>query len=194
MQCLQHMQHCNMHHRQNKPNKKKNTLAPNKIPIKISPTPNKHKMCPIIWIRREYTISILTMDNAHHASYLGMPIFYVPLRTFMQCGAFWSALNLCTVFWEPPLYGIPHDREENESAKGAYLIEFASDMAPICKEWARGCIEQCTHHTMVETSDEVFVEIVLFNEARKAQIMHAISRHCLDMAICEATNVHTVNS
>jgi len=112
----------------------------------------------------------------------------------MQCGAFWSALNLCTVFWEPPLYGIPHDREENESAKGAYLIEFASDMAPICKEWARGCIEQCIHHTMVETSDEVFVEIVLFNEARKDQMMDAISRHNLHVSICEATNVHTVNS
>ena len=141
-------------------------------------------MCPIIWDRNEYSVSILTMDNAQD-NYLN-PTFYVPLRTFMQCGAFWSALNLCTVFWEPPLYGIPRAHVENERIKGAYLIEFASDLAPICKEWATGCISQ-------ETSDEVFVEIVLFNEARKAQIMHAISRHELNVSICESTNVHTVN-
>jgi len=35
---------------------------------------------------------------------------------------------------------------------------------------------------------------VLFNEALKAQIMDAISRHELNVSICESTNVHTVNS
>ncbi len=142
-------------------------------------------MCPIIWDRNEYGVCILTMENAH-IQYNRNPIFYVPLRIFMQCGAFWSALSLCTVFWEPPIYGIPRDHMENERIKGAYLIAFASDLAPMCKEWATGCISQ-------ETSDEVFVEIVLFNEARKAQMMDAISRHELNVSICESTNVHTVN-
>jgi len=161
-----------------------------KIPkiITMSPSSNKHKMCPIVWDRNEYGVCILTMENAHHADYL-KPTFYVPLRTFMQCGGMWSALNLCTVFWEPPLYGIPRDHVKNERIKGAYLIEFASDLAPVCKEWARSCIEQCNQ----KASDEVFVEIVMFNEARKDQMMYAISRHELNVSICESTNVHTVN-
>jgi hypothetical protein len=103
----------------------------------------------------------------------------------------WSALNLCTVFWEPPLYGIPRDYKENERVKGAYLIAFASDLAPICKEWARGCIEQCSH-PIVEAKDEVFVEIILFNEALKARMMDAISRHSLTVSICHSTNACTV--
>jgi hypothetical protein len=106
----------------------------------------------------------------------------------MQCGGLWTVVGLCTVFWEPPLYGIPRDHEENERVKGAYLIAFASDLAPICKEWARGCIEQCSQ----KAKDEVFVEIILFNEALKAQMMDAISRHELTVSICESTNAHTV--
>jgi hypothetical protein len=158
-------------------------------PVTMSPSSNKHKMCPIIWDRNEYGMCILTMENAH-VQYNRNPMFYVPLRTFMQCGAFWSALNLCTVFWEPPLYGIPRAHVENERIKGAHLIAFASDLAPVCKEWARSCIEQCNQNQ--KASDEVFVEIVLFNEARKAQMMDAISRHELNVSICEATNTHTV--
>ena len=157
-----------------------------KIP-KIMNLVQNDKMCPIIWDRNEYGMCILTMENAH-VQYNRNPMFYVPLRTFMQCGAFWSALNLCTVFWEPPLYGIPRAHVENERIKGAYLIAFASDLAPVCKEWARSCIEQCNQ----KASDEVFVEIVLFNEALKAQMMDAISRHNLQVSICEATNTHTV--
>jgi hypothetical protein len=86
------------------------------------------------------------------------------------------------------LYGIPRDYKENERVKGAYLIAFASDLAPICKEWARGCIERCNQ----KASDAVFVEIVLFNEALKAQMMDAISRHELQVTICEVTNTCTV--
>jgi hypothetical protein len=158
--------------------------------VTMSPSSNEHKMCPIIWDRNECGVCILTMENAH-IQYNRNPMFYVPLRKFMQCGGLWSALNLCTVFWEPPLYGIPRDHVENERIKGAYLIAFASDLAPICKEWARGCIEQC-NHPIVESNDEVFVEIVLFNEARKAKMMDAISRHALQVSICEATNAFTI--
>jgi hypothetical protein len=159
-----------------------------KIPKIMTPVNvNAYKMCPIMWNRNECGISILTMENAH-PQYIRNPMFYVPLRKFMQCGGLWTVVGLCTVFWEPPLYGIPRDHVENERIKGAYLIAFASDLAPICKEWARSCIEQCNQ----KVSDEVFVEIVLFNEALKAQMMDAISRHNLQVSICEATNAHTV--
>ena len=154
------------------------------------PRATNDKMCPIMWDRNEFGISILTMENAssHYQCY---PMVYVPLREFMQCGELWSVLKLCTVFWEPPLYGIPREHAENERIKGAYLIAFASDLAPICKKWARECIEhcnQCSH----EASNKVFVQIVIFNEARQARIMDAISRHNLQVSICEATNACTV--
>lgn len=175
---------------QNRPNqqkkknkKKKNNDGSNAYPI----NPNAYKMCPIMWRRDKCGINILTMDNAH-PQYNRCPVFYVPLRKFMQCGGLWTVVGLCTVFWEPPLYGIPRDYEENERVKGAYLIEFASDLAPICKEWARGCIEQCSQ----KASDEVFVEIILFNEALKTEMMDAISRHNLTVSICEVTNTCTV--
>ena len=162
---------------------KKKNKGSNAYPI----NPNAYKMCPIMWRRDKCSISILTMENAH-PQYYRNPIFYVPLRKFMQCGGMWSALNLCTVFWEPPLYGIPRDHTENERVKGAYLSAFASDLAPICKEWARGCIEQCSQ----KASDSAFVEIILFNEALKARMMDAISRHKLTVSICHSTNAHTV--
>ena len=166
-------------------NKKKNEGS-NAYPI----NPNAYKMCPIIWRRDKCGISILTMENAR-PQYNRTPVFYVPLRKFMHCGGLWTVVGLCTVFWEPPLYGIPRDYNENERVKGAYLIAFASDLAPICKEWARGCIEQCSH-PIVEAKDEVFVEIVLFNEALKVRMMDAISRGNLTVSICEDTNTCTV--
>ena len=165
--------------------KKQNTHV---LKTQLPTNPNAHKMCPIIHNRNEYSLSILTMENAHGYG-IGMPIFYVPLRKFMQCGGLWSPIRLCTIFWEPPLYGIQRDPLDNERIKGAYLIAFASDLAPICKAWASECIAQCRHHAMVE---EVFVRIVLFNEALKDQIMNAISRHNLKVSICEATNTYTV--
>ena len=160
-----------------------------KNPIPTPRATNDHKMCPILWDRNEFGITVLTMENAssHYQCY---PMVYVPLRTFMQCGDLWSVLKLCTVFWEPPLYGIPRDHAENERIKGAYLIEFASDLAPICKKWARECIEQCGQCSH-EASSKVFVQIVIFNEARQALIMDAISRHNLKVSICEATNACT---
>ena len=179
---------------QNQPNqqqkkKKKKNKGSNRSPI----NPNAYKMCPITWNRNECGISILTMENAH-PQYNQNPIFYVPLCKFMQCGGLWTVVGLCTVFWEPPLYGIPRDYRENERVKGAYLIEFASDLAPICKEWARGCIEQCSQcsHPIVEEKDKVFVEIILFDEALKARMMDAISRHNLTVSICHSTNAHMV--
>ena len=145
----------------------------------------ENKRCPIMFIKNDFSISILTMENAHHY-YQGYPMVYIPLRDFMKCGGVWSALSLCTVFWEPPLYGIERDPVNNERIKGAYLIEFASDLAPICKKWAKECIQQCNQSSH-EASNEVFVQIILFNEVRKAQITDAISRHNLNLSICEAT-------
>lgn len=158
-----------------KPSRPSRSSKPSK-PSKELSRPNEHKMCPIIWDRGKYSIIILTMDNAHARHYTDKSVYYVPLRTFMQCSELWDALNLSTIFWEPPLYGIPRDYLENERIKGSYLIAFASDLAPICKEWAKGCIEHCRncHQT---ADDEAFVEIILFNESRKSKIVYAISRH-----------------
>jgi len=178
---------------QNRPNQQKKTKKKNEGSNAYPINPNAYKMCPIMWRRDKCNISILTMENAHpqYAQCNRNSMFYVPLRKFMQCGGLWTVVGLCTVFWEPPLYGIPRDHMENERVKGAYLIAFASDLAPICKEWARGCIEQCSH-PIVEEKDKVFVEIILFDEALKARMMDAISRHNLTVSICESTNAHMV--
>jgi hypothetical protein len=147
----------------------------------------KTKMCPIIWRQDKYGINILTLDNSNGSRYQ-KPVFLVPLKKFLQSGAIWQVVNLCTIFWEPPAYGIQRAHLDNERVKGAYLIEFASDLAPLCKAWARGCIEKTIVSQQLE--DEVFVEIILFNEALVAKMIDAIHRH--ELTFSENENIYTV--
>jgi len=152
--------------------------------------PNKeevydNKRCILLWNRDEYGLSILTMKNAKGSELYEKPIFYIPLRTFMRCGAFWSALHLYTVFWEPKPYNIERNFQETERTKGAYLIEFAPDIAPICKGWAKQCIEKLHDWPRDPEADEAFIEIIVFQDSLKDQIMDAVHRHALQVKFSE---------
>ena len=131
----------------------------------------KNKMCPILYVRDKYMLSILTPENSSHYS---NPTFKIPLRTFLRYGTIWTELNLCTVFWEQPIYGIYKNSLEREYTKIAYLIAFAPDMAPICKAWAKDCLEKTIENTYLE--DEACVEIVVFDEPLKDKLIGAITR------------------
>ena len=144
-----------------------------------------NKRCILIWSRGEYGLTILTMKNSKGSELYEKPIFYIPLRTFMRCGAFWSALHLCTIFWEPKPYNIERSFQETERTKGAYLIEFAPDIAPICKGWAKQCIEKLHNWPRDPESEEAFVEIIVFQDSLKDEIMDAIHRHTLQVKFSE---------
>jgi hypothetical protein len=144
-----------------------------------------NKRCILIWSRGEYGLTITTMKNAKGSELYEKPIFYIPLRTFMRCGAFWSALHLCTIFWEPKPYNIERKFQETERIKGAYLIEFAPDIAPICKGWAKQCIDKLHDWPRDPEADEAFVEIIVFQDSLKDKIMDAVHRHTLQVKFSE---------
>ena len=150
---------------------------------------NENKMCPIIWNRQKYGLTILTLPNSS-ANYNSKPIFRLPLKKFMNSGAFWSALNLSTIFWEQPLYGMNRNYKENEKIKGAYLIAFASDLAPICKAWAKRCINKIIEGEPLE--DEVFVEIIVLDETLTNKLITAIVKHQMEYSVIQ--NIYTINN
>jgi hypothetical protein len=143
----------------------------------------ENKICTLIWKRNEYGLTILTMENAKGSDKYEKPLFYIPLRTFMRCGAIWSALNLCTIFWEQRPYRIERTFQETERIKGAYLLEFIPDVAPISKGWAKECIDKLHDWPRKLNTDEVFVEIIVFQESLKNKIMDAIQIHMLDVFV-----------
>ena len=157
---------------------------------------SEYKRCLLIWDRNEYGLTILTMENAKNTSYYEKPVFYIPLRTFMRCGSFWSALKLCTVFWEQRPYHIERTFKETERIKGAYLIAFASDMAPICKKWAEQCIDKLyewSRNTCEdEDEDEVFVEIIVFNDSLKDEIIKAAKSYMLQIVETDEKDIFNI--
>lgn len=129
--------------------------------------PNKeevydNKRCILLWNRDEYGLSILTMKNAKGSELYEKPIFYIPLRTFMRCGAFWSALHLHTVFWEPKPYNIERNFQETERTKGAYLIEFAPDIAPICKGGPNNASKNYTIGLVIQKQMKRLLKLLCF--------------------------------
>lgn len=144
-----------------------------------------NKRCILLWKRSEYGLTILTMKNAKGSELYEKPIFYIPLRIFMRCGAFWGALHLHTIFWEPKPYNMERSFQDTERIKGAYLIEFAPDIAPICKGWAKQCIERLHDWPRNPESEEAFVEIIVFQDSLKDKIMDAIHRHALQVKFSE---------
>lgn len=158
--------------------KKTKTLCPDKDKEEV----HDNKRCPLIWSRGEYGLTILTMKNAKGSELYEKPIFYIPLRIFMRCGAFWSALHLFTIFWEPKPYNMERNFQETERTKGAYLIAFASDIAPICKGWAQQCIDKLHDWPRDPEAEEVFVEIIVFQDSLKDKIMDAVHRHELQVS------------
>jgi len=144
-----------------------------------------NKRCILIWSPREYGLTILTMKNAKGSELYEKPIFYIPLRIFMRCGAFWSALHLSTIFWEQKPYNIERSFQETERIKGAYLIEFAPDIASICKRWAKQCINKLHDWPRDPEAEEAFVEIIVFQDSLKDKIIDAIHRHALQFKFSE---------
>jgi len=152
----------------------------------------ENKRCILIWNRKEYGLTILTMENSKNVEWYEKPVFYIPLRVFMRCGAFWSALHLSTIFWEPKPYHIERPFKETEKIKGAYLIEFAPDLAPICKGWAKQCIDKLHDWPRDPNADEAFVEIVVFQDSLKKEIMDAVQRHELQVSETDKKDIFSV--
>lgn len=155
---------------------------------------SENKRCLLIWDRNEYGLTILTMENTKNVNYYEKPIFYIPLRTFMRCGSFWSALNLCTIFWEQRPYHIERTFKETERMKGAYLIEFASDMTPVCKKWAEQCIDKLHEwpRGTCEDEDEVFVEIIVFKDYLKHEIIKAAKSYMLQISETDEKDIFNI--
>ena len=147
---------------------------------------NENKMCTILWIREKYGISILTKHNFQtHNIY---PEFLIPLYIFLNLESVWSLLNLCTVFWEQGLYGIPKDYHQNEEIKGAYLVEFASDLAPISKSWVKQCIHKIIYNQPLD--DDVFVNIILFDQSLLERMINDLQRH--ELSFYENNKIYTL--
>ena len=131
----------------------------------------ENKYCPIIFNRQKYSLSIISL-NSELTSYGSDTKFLIPMREFLACGSLWQVLNLCTIFWEPPLYNRVPNISDTQKTKIAYIIAFASDLAPICKKWANDCLQKTINYE--DVNDRVYFEIVLFNENMKEQIINAI--------------------
>lgn len=148
---------------------------------------SENKMCPIIWKKDNYGLTIATLDKCTEI-YNFKPIIRMPLGEFMKSGAIWSILRLTTIFWEKPLYGIERDIERNEQIKASYLISFASDLAPLCKAWAKKCIDTIIENQPLE--EEVFAEIILFDETLRDKIIDNIIKNKMEYSVHE--NIYTI--
>lgn len=147
----------------------------------------ENKYCPMIFSKGKYSLSLLSKDY-------GLPKeskntqFLVPIREFLACGSIWTELNLSTIFWEPPLYGIKRDHLENQKIKIAYLVAFASDLAPICKKWADDCLNKTIKY--IDLNEQVYFKIELYNENLKDKIIAAINNFNYNLLIND--NIYTV--
>ena len=153
---------------------------------------SEYKSCILIWNPREYGLTITIMENTKRLERYEKPVFYIPLRTFMRCGAFWSALNLCTKYWEQRPYHIERTFKETEKNKGAYLIAYASHLTPISKGWAEQCIDALHDWPHDSETDEVFVEIIVFQDSLKDKIMDAVKGHMLQFVETNKKDIFSV--
>lgn len=155
---------------------------------------DEYKRCILIWNPDVYGLTVLTMENAKNTKYYEKPIFYIPIKTFMRCGAIWSALNLCTIFWEQRPYHIERTFQETERIKGAYLVAFASDVAPICKKWAEQCFNTLYDwpRKIGADEDEVFVEIIVFQNSLKSEIINAAKMYMLQISETDEKDIFNI--
>jgi hypothetical protein len=151
-----------------------------------------NKRCILLWKRDEYGLTILTMKNAKGSELYNKPIFYIPLRTFMRCGAFWSALHLSTAYWQQRPYHTERNFKETEKIKGAYLIAYAPDILPVCKRWAEQCVNALHDWPRDPEAEEVFVEIIVFQDSLKDDIMDAIKGHMLQFVETDKKDIFNV--
>jgi len=154
---------------------------------------SEYKCCTLIWNTKEYGLTILTMENAKGFERYNKPIFYIPLRTFMRCGAFWSALTLSTIFWEQRPYNIERTFKETEKIKGAYLIAFAPNMSLTSTKWAEECVNTLYDWPRNPDTDNVFIQIIIFQDAFKDKIINAIKSNMLKFTETENNQVFCVH-
>jgi hypothetical protein len=154
--------------------------------LKVKP---ENKYCPLIFNKGKYSLSIISLDYGLSKNN-EFAVFLVPIREFLACGSIWETLHLCTIFWETPAYNRTRSANEIQQTKAAYLIAFASDLAPICKQWANECINNTIKY--IDNEDTVYAQIECFNETLKEKMIKAISAYNLNLSI--ADNKYTVFS
>lgn len=147
----------------------------------------ENKYCPIILSKGKFSLSLLSLDYglSKDNKYI---VFLVPCREFLVCGSIWRELNLSTIFWEPPAWGMKKDSFENEKTKISYLIAFASNITPISKKWADDCLNKTIKYQ--ELNDTVYFKIELYNENLKDKIITAIRNFNFNLSVND--NIYTV--
>jgi len=124
---------------------------------------------PLLHNSNEFGLALINPESDVGAYY---PTFKVPVPFFLSSGAVWSALHLCTIFWEPPAWGIVQDPGKTEIMKKEYLLAFANYDAPISKAWA--------DKTLLEDewiTSGAYFELVVYNPALVEKIKGAFQRH-----------------
>lgn len=91
---------------------------------------------PLIWIREKYNLTLSSKRELKPFH----PTFKIPVDIFLNIGSVWQELNLSTIFWEPPMYGIKRPCAESLLMKKEYLLAFPNYDAPISEKWARDCL------------------------------------------------------
>jgi hypothetical protein len=146
----------------------------------------ENKLCTILWNRGHCGLTILNIGNfITHNIY---PEFLIPLETFLNCGSIWSVMKLSTIFWDRTLASQTIKNDENERIKAAYLTAFISDKIPKCKEWVEKCIEKIIKNETLK--EDVFVNIIIFDQTLLTQMINAIDRHGLTYSLNK--NVYTI--
>jgi hypothetical protein len=147
----------------------------------------ENKYCPIILSKGKFSLSLLSLEYGLSKE-IRNTVFLVPCREFIACGSIWRELNLCTIFWEHQAWGMKKDSFENEKTKIAYLIAFASNIAPICKKWADDCLNKTIKYQ--ELNDTVYFKIELYDENLKDKIITAVRNFNFNLSIND--NIYTV--
>jgi hypothetical protein len=149
-----------------------------KIPNITIKTENKY--CPLIFKRGDFSLSVISEQY-------GLPknsnntIFIIPIREFLACGSIWQAINLSTIFWEKPAFNIERSYYDTQRTKIAYLIAFASDLAPICKHWANECFEKTIKY--VDLNENVYFQIELYNPSLREKLIKAVEAYNYKLSI-----------
>ena len=158
--------------------------------------PSQYKgnmMRPLLHIRSKYELVLTTPDKGQtmpdkkqetsnkgqETSNKGQeitsayyPTFKIPVETFLNAGAVWTELNLSTIFWEPPAYGITRTSTEKDNIKKSYLLAFPTYDAPICKAWADDCLLNNKYNEY-----GAYFELTIWEVALVEKIKNALSRH-----------------
>ena len=147
----------------------------------INPSQYKGNMMrPLLHIREKYELVLTTPNKGQEITDKEQtkpekayyPTFKLPVEIFLNAGAVWTELNLSTIFWEPPAYGITRTTTEKDNIKKSYLLAFPTYYAPICKAWADDCLLNNKYN-----EDGAYFELTIWEVALVEQIKNALSKH-----------------